>query len=510
MKKKFYSIIVTLLMLLFVPVTIQSTTAKAKTFSGKCGKQARWVYNTKTKNLTIKGKGCIDKKIIIKDPASKRTSFETNVIKIHKGITDISSNQPFSKVVCRDSVWLPKTIKKLRTGSLCFASSYLSAVILPKNIKKIETGAFFSPDGFSRVYLDSKNKYYCVKEHVLYTKNKKELVYYPSSKQNTTFRIPKSVAIIRPLAFAGNLSLKKVILPKKIKKIGGGAFFYCKNLSYINLKSDTKIKSLPDYDATKNDLLHSYDDSAEDVSKTTSKKEAHYYHYGVFEYTALKSIVIPDSITTLPPDTFNMNQTYAKHPNDGPGIPEDGVQIPAPIQSITIGKNFTGDINSDNLSYSSNSLVLYPTLIKKIVVNKANPKYCSTDNTLFSKDMTTLYQIAADNQTCDYIVPQNVKRIAHGAFMRHTLTTLEYFNVTINHDMESIDDAAFYKSDIGSITINSHIKRIGKYAFSQTQLYEFICNGTIDSLESHALPYKKILTKLVLPDSFRLDPSVFS
>lgn len=96
------------------------------------------------------------------------------------------------------------------------------------------------------------------------------------------------------------------------------------------------------------------------------------------------------------------------------------------------------------------------------------------------------------------------------AFMRHTLTTQEYFNVTINHDMESIGDAAFYKSDIGSITINSHIKRIGKYAFSQTQLYEFICNGTIDSLESHALPYKKILTKLVLPDSFRLDPSVFS
>lgn len=256
--------------------------------------------------------------------------------------------------------------------------------------------------------------------------------------------------------------------------------------------------------------MHSYDDSAEDVSKTTSKKESHYYHYGVFEYTALKSIVIPDSITTLPPDTFNMNQTYAKHPNDGPGIPEDGVQIPAPIQSITIGKNFTGEINSDDLSYSSNSLVLYPILIKKIIVNKANPKYCSTDNTLFSKDMTTLYQIAADNQTCDYIVPQNVKRIAHGAFMRHTLTTQEYFNVTINHDMESIGDAAFYKSDIGSITINSHIKRIGKYAFSQTQLYEFICNGTIDSLESHALPYKKILTKLVLPDSFRLDPSVFS
>lgn len=286
--------------------------------------------------------------------------------------------------------------------------------------------------------------------------------------------------------------------------------FYSIIVTLINLKSDTKIKSLPDYDATKNDLLHSYDDSAEDVSKTTSKKESHYYHYGVFEYTALRSIVIPDSITTLPPDTFNMNQTYAKHPNDGPGIPEDGVQIPAPIQSITIGKNFTGDINSDNLSYSSNSLVLYPTLIKKIVVNKANPKYCSKDNTLFSKDMTTLYQIAADNQTIDYIVPKEVKRIAHGAFMRHSLATRDYFNITIDHDMESIGDAAFYQSDIGTITINGHIEQIGKYAFSQTQLYEFICNGSIDYLAYHALPDKNYFIKLILPASVRLDPSVFS
>ena len=87
--KKYYFLMITLL-IIFLP----ASTAHAKTLSGKCGKQARWVYNTKTKNLTIKGKGCIDKKIIIKDPASKRTSFETNVIKIHKGITDISSNQP--------------------------------------------------------------------------------------------------------------------------------------------------------------------------------------------------------------------------------------------------------------------------------------------------------------------------------------------------------------------------------------------------------------------------------
>ena len=105
--------------------------------------------------------------------------------------TDISSNQPFSKVVCRDSVWLPKTIKKLRTGSLCFASSYLSAVILPKNIKKIETGAFFSPDGFSRVYLDSKNKYYGVKEHVYTQKIKKSLFIIQAANKTQPFGFPK-------------------------------------------------------------------------------------------------------------------------------------------------------------------------------------------------------------------------------------------------------------------------------------------------------------------------------
>lgn len=47
MKKKFYSIIVTLLILFFVPVTIQSTTAKAKTFSGKAGKMLLGVMTQK-------------------------------------------------------------------------------------------------------------------------------------------------------------------------------------------------------------------------------------------------------------------------------------------------------------------------------------------------------------------------------------------------------------------------------------------------------------------------------
>ena len=130
--KKYYFLMITLL-IIFLP----ASTAHAKTLSGKCGKQARWVYNTKTKNLTIKGKGCIDKKIIIKDPASKRTSFETNVIKIHKGITDISSNQPFSEVACRDSIWIPETITRLRSGFLIFDSTTSSkgALLLPKTLK---------------------------------------------------------------------------------------------------------------------------------------------------------------------------------------------------------------------------------------------------------------------------------------------------------------------------------------------------------------------------------------
>ena len=84
MKKKFYSIIVTLLMLFFVPVTIQSTTAKAKTFSGKCGQNASWSYDTKKYILTIHGKGTVNQAIEL--PPDEEYP---DTIVIQKGITSL-------------------------------------------------------------------------------------------------------------------------------------------------------------------------------------------------------------------------------------------------------------------------------------------------------------------------------------------------------------------------------------------------------------------------------------
>ena len=85
------------------------------------------------------------------------------------------------------------------------------------------------------ISVDSRNPYYMVKDGVLFTKDRKTLVYYPAEKKNKVYRIPKSVTHIEALAFARNPFLKEVVLPKGLKELGAGAFYNAEKLTKINL-----------------------------------------------------------------------------------------------------------------------------------------------------------------------------------------------------------------------------------------------------------------------------------
>ena len=99
-----------------------------------------------------------------------------------------------------------------------------------------------------KITIDSKNPYYTIKDGVLFTKDIKTLVYYPSEKTDKVYRIPKSVIRIKPLAFARNSFLKEVILPDGFKEIGAGAFFNNHRLAKINLEQAKKLKRIQDFD----------------------------------------------------------------------------------------------------------------------------------------------------------------------------------------------------------------------------------------------------------------------
>ena len=118
-------------------------------------------------------------------------------------------------------------------------SNVYRAITIPASVKKII--------GLNRIlqctaYVVSENStHYTTIDGVLYTKDKKVLVAYPTGrfggakKDLNTYVVLTTVEYIADEAFLGNRTLHSVVLPHGLMQIGQRAFSACLQLMYINL-----------------------------------------------------------------------------------------------------------------------------------------------------------------------------------------------------------------------------------------------------------------------------------
>ncbi len=92
------------------------------------------------------------------------------------------------------------------------------------------------------VNVSKKNKYYSSKSGVLYNKKKTKIVYYPRCKKNKTLKLPKTITNIEKYKLSDKVYLKSVFLPKSMKKIGIGAFFNDNKLSKVIFTGKMNIR----------------------------------------------------------------------------------------------------------------------------------------------------------------------------------------------------------------------------------------------------------------------------
>ena len=453
------------------------TEVEAKTLTGSCGKEAVWKYNDKTKVLKITGKGALTKRI-------KLSSKEIKEIIVEEGITAISSSAVFERLWCSNSFKrfvLPNSLKKICVRAFTGVSFAHDTITLPANIKKIEPGAFWGAR-LEKIKVSEKNKHFASKDGVLFSKDYKTLFCYPKGKKTKNYKFPKTVTEIKPMAFAENYYIQKVQLPKNLKKLGGGAFYLCGQLSDINLTSKSKITEIADYDGKKTDVRRGPIDFDVDVHFTDFvdtmpwNDDPMRYHFGTFEGTALKSIVIPDGVKYLPSKTF---ATLALDWEDTP--------TGCALQEITLGKNFIGEINTGDGLYSGDSLYLYhlgewQVGVKSIKVAKGNPKYVVKDNILYSRDGKTLYQAFSGIKKQSLTIDSKVKRIANGAF----LGIRGIKEITVKGNLESIGFLAFEDSSLESFTAEGEIQKIGKGAFACSDIRIFDCKKDVHFIDNNA------------------------
>ena len=162
------------------------------------------------------------------------------------------------------SITFSDNLQKISAGA--FIDSMVDEFVLPENAE-LEDGALrrIHTNGFS---VSEDDAHYAVKDGVLFSKDMKKLIAYPSRDDSETsvYTVPHGVEVIAPYAFDTAYSLTEIILPDTVREIGSYAFFQS-GIEKIKLPDSVKsinegvfqnCQSLQDVDLGKAETIDKY------------------------------------------------------------------------------------------------------------------------------------------------------------------------------------------------------------------------------------------------------------
>ena len=106
------------------------------------------------------------------------------------------------------AVSFPETLKKI--GGYAFYGSSLESVTILGGIEEIGECAFSKCESLTAITVSIENENYSSLDGVLFTKDKSELICYPSGKTNSSYTIRSSVKKIHKMAFSECAALTTV------------------------------------------------------------------------------------------------------------------------------------------------------------------------------------------------------------------------------------------------------------------------------------------------------------
>ncbi len=349
MKKtnKILSIILAILMV----ISIIPITANAATYSGTCGANLTWTYDSSTFTLTISGTGDMY------DYGYDNRPWEAYVNKIKEvviadGITSIGA-YAFAYCYSLTNVIIPDTVTKIGTSAI-YACESLTNIIIPYGVLTIDYRAFANCRSLTNVIIPDSVE--TIGERA-----------FSQCDNLESITIGKSVTSIGNNAFYSCSTLTEIIIPNSVTSIGEKTFYSCDNLQAIIVDSDNQYYSSDEYGVLFNKdkttlikypignirveyiipdgvtIIGDYAFSSCSLTNITIPNSVTTIGYQAFGGCYITNMIIPESVITINDSAF-YGCSYLANITIGNGVTTIGPRVFFSCDSltnVTIGNSVT-------------------------------------------------------------------------------------------------------------------------------------------------------------------------
>ncbi len=145
----------------------------------------------------------------------------------------------FSDCRALETLTTPNTLESI--GAYCFdGAKLLNRIVISKSVKEIDATAFNNCPALVSIEVDALNPYFEADGGILYSKGKKDLIFYSSALTSNALALPNTLESIYPNVFKDNVNLVSVTAPSTLERIGDGAFDGATQLTTFNFTENLK------------------------------------------------------------------------------------------------------------------------------------------------------------------------------------------------------------------------------------------------------------------------------
>ena len=353
----------------------------------------------------------------------------------------------------------PGTLQSIDSKAFAYLNynktAYVTEVNIPASVTSLAKDAFYLASGLKNIVVDANNPVYASSNGVVMLKDTGDIYIWPQGNETTEFTLPASMTEIPDKMFQNNTSLKKVIVPASVTKVGSYAF------------SSSKIEEIYFEDSANGLTVGTF--AFYNCPNLTSLR----LPYGLtsiganaISKTGLETIVIPDTVTEMGGSAlaYNDNLKNVTLSKSMTAVPSRGFVGCEALTELTLPASIQ-DCGVTDTSVAFNDC----TSLQNIYVADGSLYFKSVDGVLFDKNGANLRYYPEGRTAESYRIPEGTIRVGGNAFAGNLFlksvsypTTLERIGTKAFFGCENLKD--YYFNGMTAPLLETTVSLTGAYA----------------------------------------------